>query len=167
MGMYYIEGMPESSYHKAKALNKKWVQSGRGEIRVVRSMKYHGKLYLFSKDGLPVGAIDGSANLGVISSDANNLRQYEVATLIESQLELSLIRALIDDIVNRSSVNIDEVDDMKIIRENNSYIGESDSAEKYQKRMWMHTRTIQQMFLSPCLLKFRQRQSGVPVRDTL
>lgn len=130
MGMYYIEGMPESSYHKAKALNKKWVQSGRGEIRVVRSMKYHGKLYLFSKDGLPVGAIDGSANLGVISSDANNLRQYEVATLIESQLELSLIRALIDDIVNRSSVNIDEVDDMKIIRENNSYIGESDSAEK-------------------------------------
>ncbi len=60
MGMYYIEGMPESSYHKAKALNKKWDQSGRGEIRVVRSMKYHGKLYLFSKDGLPVGAIDDS-----------------------------------------------------------------------------------------------------------
>lgn len=130
MGMYYIEGMPESSYHKAKALNKKWKKNGTGEIRVVNLMKYHGKLYLFSKNGIPLSAIDGSANLGVIRSDANNLRQYEVATLIDNQTELSLVNRLIEDITSRSSVNIDDAIDMPIIRENNNYLGESDSAEK-------------------------------------
>lgn len=130
MGMYYIEGMPESSYHKAKALNKKWRKNGIGEIRVVNLMKYHGKLYLFSKNGIPLSAIDGSANLGVIRSDANNLRQYEVATLIDNQTELSLIKRLIEDITSHGSVNIDDATHMQIIRENNNYLGESDSAEK-------------------------------------
>lgn len=43
--MYYIEGMPEGSYHTALKLNKKWQDSGIGEVRVVRSFKYHGKVY--------------------------------------------------------------------------------------------------------------------------
>lgn len=45
IGMYYIEGMPEGSYHTAVRLNKKWHDAGTGEIRIVRSFKYHGKLY--------------------------------------------------------------------------------------------------------------------------
>ena len=50
IGMYYIEGMPESAYRTAMHLNEKWMRSGVGEVRIVKSFKYHGKVYLFSKE---------------------------------------------------------------------------------------------------------------------
>ena len=37
IGMYFVEGMPESIYHTAIALNRKWVDAGIGEIRIVRA----------------------------------------------------------------------------------------------------------------------------------
>ncbi len=40
IGMYYIEGMPESSYHTAVKINQKWSAAGIGEIRIIRSFKY-------------------------------------------------------------------------------------------------------------------------------
>ena len=51
IGMYYVEGMPEGTYRTAVALNEKWRADGVGEIRMVRAFKYHGKLYVFHKDG--------------------------------------------------------------------------------------------------------------------
>ena len=39
IGMYYIEGMPESSYHTAVKINRKWADAGIGEIRMVRAFK--------------------------------------------------------------------------------------------------------------------------------
>lgn len=67
IGMYYIEGMPESAYRTAMHLNEKWMRSGVGEVRIVKSFKYHGKVYLFSKERaavenretIPVSAIIG------------------------------------------------------------------------------------------------------------
>lgn len=47
IGMYYIEGMPESSYHAAMRINQRWQEAGIGEIRVVKAFKYHGKMYAF------------------------------------------------------------------------------------------------------------------------
>ena len=75
IGMYYIEGMPEGSYHTALKLNKKWKDSGIGEIRIVKTFKYHGKLYAFYKDGVAHSAIIGSANLGAIKLEASNRRR--------------------------------------------------------------------------------------------
>ena len=85
IGMYFIEGMPEGSYHTAIKLNKKWQESGIGEIRMVKAFKYHGKLYVFYKDGKPISAIIGSANLGVIKLEANNRRQYEISAITEER----------------------------------------------------------------------------------
>ena len=45
IGMYFIEGMPEGAYHLAIKLNQKWKDLGIGEIRLVKSFKYHGKVY--------------------------------------------------------------------------------------------------------------------------
>lgn len=81
IGMYYIEGMPESVYHAAMKLNQKWQISGIGEIRIVKPFKYHGKVYCFYKDGNPISAIIGSANLGVIKLEATNRRQYELSAI--------------------------------------------------------------------------------------
>ena len=66
IGMYFIEGMPESSYRTALDINAQWNRKGIGEIRLVKSFKYHGKVYCFYKDDRIFSAIIGSANLGVI-----------------------------------------------------------------------------------------------------
>jgi len=65
IGMYYIEGMPESTYRTALALNEKWKADGIGEIRLVKAFKYHGKLYAFLKDDSVFSAFLGVAIYGI------------------------------------------------------------------------------------------------------
>lgn len=131
IGMYYIEGMPESTYRTALAINEKWKASGIGEIRLVKAFKYHGKLYAFLKGGVVFSAIIGSANLGVIKPEANNRRQYEVSALIRGTAEteeiLSHIRELQSD---RCSINIADVHDMTLIREINVSLTGVDTVEQ-------------------------------------
>lgn len=96
IGMYYIEGMPEGSYHTAVKINKKWADAGIGEIRIVRAFKYHGKIYCFYKNGEPFAAIIGSANLGVIKMEASNRRQYEISSLTTDSTECQEIAEFIE-----------------------------------------------------------------------
>lgn len=131
IGMYYIEGMPEGTYRTALAINEKWRVSGVGEIRMTRAFKYHGKLYLFLKDNLPKSAILGSANLGVIKQEANNIRQYEVSSITDQPSEcidiLRLIRKMQEP---RCSANIADITDMPIIREINTSLTGVDTVEQ-------------------------------------
>ena len=131
IGMYYIEGMPENSYHTAVKLNQKWKSSGVGEIRMVCAFKYHGKLYNFIKDGVCFASIIGSANMGVIKPDASNLRQYEVAVLTEEKSEcaefLSFTKKLKD---RRISANIEDIEDMTLIREQNVSLNGIDMVDR-------------------------------------
>ena len=121
IGMYFVEGMPEGSYHTALKLNRKWQESGKGEIRIVKAFKYHGKLYTFYKDNLPFSAILGSANLGVIKPEANNRRQYEISSIITDQNELTEISQFIDKLkAPNISSNIADIDGMPLIRETNT-----------------------------------------------
>lgn len=130
IGMYGKEGMPERSYHEAKAYNRKWRKDGIGEIRLVRSLAFHGKLYYFAKEKQPIAVINGSANLGVIKLEASNLRQYEVASLIDDPAEMLSTKELIDRInADPISSNIDEAKDLRLIREKNCDLGKSDLAE--------------------------------------
>lgn len=121
IGMYYIEGMPEGSYHTAMELNAKWKERGIGEIRIVRAFKYHGKTYCFYKNGTVFSAIVGSANLGVLKPEASNRRQFESAVITESPEEC----AEVADLVNRlkddaCSSNIGAITGMKLLREINT-----------------------------------------------
>lgn len=121
IGMYYIEGMPESSYHTAVKINKKWRASRTGEIRIVRSFKYHGKLYCFYKDGVPFSAIIGSANLGVIKLEASNRRQYEISSLTTDPSECKKISDFIQKLKSPAcSANIEDISDMPLIFEKNT-----------------------------------------------
>lgn len=131
MGMYFIEGMPESTYRTALEINKKWVDSGVGEIRVVRTFKYHGKLYSFYKDGKSTAAIIGSANLGVIKLEASNRRQYEVSAVTANAAECSEISDLINNLREPAcSVNIAEAVGMAIVRELNTSLTGVDTVER-------------------------------------
>lgn len=121
IGMYYIEGMPENSYHTAIKLNQKWMDSGIGEIRMIKSFKYHGKVYCFYKNGKPFSAILGSANLGVIKLEASNRRQYEISTLITEPDEVSAISNHIESLkAPNCSENIGTLKSVPLIREKNT-----------------------------------------------
>lgn len=131
IGMYYVEGMPEGTYRTALAINEKWRASGVGEIRMTRAFKYHGKLYLFLKDNLPKSAILGSANLGVIKQEANNIRQYEVSSITDQLAECNEVLRLIRKMQEpRCSANIADITDMPIIREINTSLTGVDTVEQ-------------------------------------
>lgn len=121
IGMYYVEGMPENSYHTAMRINEKWSNAGIGEIRIVKSFKYHGKAYCFYKNGEPFSAIVGSANLGVMKLEASNRRQYELAALTESVQEVNEIATHIQQLKGaRCSSGISEIVNMPLIHEKNT-----------------------------------------------
>lgn len=89
LGMYYIEGFPESIYNMAREIDSEWRSQGIGEIRLTKSMKYHGKVYGFYKDGKITSAVIGSHNLGALCHEAGNLRQYEISMYTEDLSECS------------------------------------------------------------------------------
>lgn len=121
IGMYYIEGMPERSYHIALELNKKWKELGIGEIRLVKPFKYHGKLYCFFKDGKPIAGIIGSANLGAIKLEATNRRQYEISAFTSNEKEVSDIANHIEKLKEPiCSANIVDITNLSLIREENT-----------------------------------------------
>lgn len=134
IGMYYIEGMPEKTYHTAVRLNKKWQDMGIGEIRIVRSLKYHGKVYCFYKNNAPISAVIGSANLGVLKLEANNRRQYELCSLTENISETQELADIVERIkAPICSINIADVDDMPLIREQNVSLTGIDTVEELPK----------------------------------
>ncbi len=121
IGMYFIEGMPEGSYHTAIKINRKWNENGVGEIRMVRSMKYHGKIYVFYKDNKPTASFIGSANLGVIKLEASNRRQYEISSVTNDANECEEIQRFIDRLkAPNISSNIADVSGMPLIHELNT-----------------------------------------------
>lgn len=121
IGMYFVEGMPEGSYHTAVRINNKWHTDDIGEIRMIKTFKYHGKLYCFYKDGKPFSAIIGSANLGVIKLEAANRRQYEIASITTEQSEVEEIAKHIEDLKSPNcSSNISDITGMPLIREINT-----------------------------------------------
>jgi hypothetical protein len=120
-GMYYIEGMPEGTYHTAKALHQEWTDHNCGEVRLVRPLKYHGKAYLFSKDGSPFRAFIGSHNLGAIKTEASNIRQYEISAATEDPAELAEIAKFTASLKARNvSLPISEIRGITLFRETNT-----------------------------------------------
>ena len=44
IGMYYVEGMPEGTYHTAIKCDNRWKEKNIGEVRMINTFKYHGKI---------------------------------------------------------------------------------------------------------------------------
>lgn len=78
-----------------------------------------------------MSAILGSANLGVIKPEANNIRQYEVASLLKDSSEVQEVLALIQKLQgNRCSTNISNATDIKLFREVNMSLTGVDTVEQ-------------------------------------
>lgn len=88
---------------------------------MLKAFKYHGKLYVFYKDGKPISAIIGSANLGVIKLEANNRRQYEISAITEEKSEIEEIVNHIEELKRPNiSANIASIEGMPLIHETNT-----------------------------------------------
>lgn len=118
IGMYYYDGMPERSYHTAVDISRRWEEKKLGEIRIVNVFKYHGKLYCFYKNGKPVSAVIGSANLGVLKPDASTLRQYELACITDDEAKCRELDAFTNKLAEYS-VRISDAD-LPLIKEKNT-----------------------------------------------
>lgn len=131
IGMYYFEGMPESSYHIAVSMDERWKRLEIGEIRVTNTFKYHGKLYCFSKEGKPFASVLGSANLGVIQLEASNRRQYELSCFIEDPEKCIELHNFFERLASdQCSENIAEISDMTLIRETNTSLSGIEFVER-------------------------------------
>lgn len=131
IGMYYIEGMPEFTYKICRDINKKWRESGIGEIRLVRTFKYHGKVYCFYNGNKPFSCIIGSANLGAIKLDANNRRQYEISACISDPNICEETSTFLGRLNSPNcTANIEDVTDLKLIREANISLSNIDSVSQ-------------------------------------
>ncbi len=144
IGMYYLEGMPEGTYHATCEFNKELKDANIGCVKLVKTLKYHGKLYVFYKDGKPFEAFIGSHNLGAIKAEASNIRQYEISAVTTNLDEINEIAQFIRQLEQENcSVDIDEAADMTIIRErNNALVGQefvtkitTDEVQAYKDRM--------------------------------
>ena len=131
IGMYFIEGMPESSYHASMEINAKWKSEGIGEIRLVKAFKYHGKAYLFSANDEPFDAVIGSANLGALKLEASNRRQYEFASCADDAESCQGLKMHIAQLAHQScSACIDEIDNIPIVHEPNTALENIDLVKK-------------------------------------
>ena len=144
VGMDSHEGMPEGTYNVAMALNENWVKKEIGEVRLVRTFKYHGKVYIFYKEGVPFAGIIGSHNLGAIKLEASNRRQYELSAVTEDVDELKELSSHIKNIMRtKCSANISELKDVPLIREENRALVDQEfvskvtpeEVEAYKKRL--------------------------------
>ena len=131
MGMYCVEGFPEGIYNTAMKINQTWQDDGIGDVRATKSMKYHGKVYGFYKSGNITAAIVGSHNLGALTTDANNLRQYELSVSTDVPEECKEI----DDhlkkvVVEPVSTPIDEISGITIIHEDNTKLNDVEGVVK-------------------------------------
>jgi hypothetical protein len=131
IGMYFIEGMPEASYHLAMNINERWQKRGIGEIRMVNAFKYHGKVYCFAKNNMVHSCVIGSANLGVLKLDAGNRRQYEFASYFDDPLVCREVSEHIEELKSpKCSVNISDAVNFPIIREINTSLMDIELVEQ-------------------------------------
>ncbi len=107
IGMHGREGFTQAQYEAAIDLANFLKEKGIGSVRVCTAFKFHGKTYVFGKDGsaVPVSAMIGSSNLGNILDN----RQWEVDALFTEGGVLSKLDALHNDLVEKVSKDILEL----------------------------------------------------------
>ena len=107
IGMHYIEKkFTRTQYDAAKALHRFLKENGTGEVRVVQSFRYHGKIYLAGKNSELFIGIIGSDNLRSIIDDYNNY--YEASVLVRDKELIADMKSFTDSLNEKAAVPFDE-----------------------------------------------------------
>lgn len=107
IGMHGREGFTQAQYEAAIDLATFLKEKEIGSVRVCTAFKFHGKTYVFGKNGepVPISAMMGSSNLGNILDS----RQWEVDALFKEGTVLTELDSLHEDLVQKASKDILEL----------------------------------------------------------
>jgi hypothetical protein len=104
IGMHYLDKFTKLEYNAAVGLNDFLRKEHRGEVKLVRPFRFHGKLYAYSNLSGPFAGIIGSNNLSSIVE--SRTRIYEAAALISEQEYAAKILEFIEVLSSVASDNI-------------------------------------------------------------
>lgn len=105
IGMHGREGFTQVQYEAAIDLASFLKEKGIGSVRICTAFKFHGKTYVFGKNGsppMPVSAMMGSSNLGNLLDN----RQWEVDALFTEEGVLLELDVLHNELVVKASTDI-------------------------------------------------------------
>lgn len=108
IGMHGREGFTRPQYDAAIELATFLRDKNIGKVYVCTAFKYHGKTYVFRKNGepAPASAMLGSSNLGNLLDN----RQWEVDALFTESGMLEELDTLHEDLISKASRDILEMD---------------------------------------------------------
>ncbi len=104
IGMHYFDKFTKIQYDAAMHLNDFLNRENLGEVRLVTTFRYHGKLYSYSNNGEPFVGIVGSNNLSSIVD--GGIRVYESSILLQEKDTLKQMKGFMDQLVRTSTTNI-------------------------------------------------------------
>lgn len=104
IGMHGFDGFTQLQFDAARYLNDFLTANNIGEVRIVKTFKFHGKMYSFSKKKVAFAGILGSSNL---SSVLDNQNLYEADLYINEGGLVNEIDSFIARLSKDASVSLD------------------------------------------------------------
>ncbi|TDQ11399.1 restriction endonuclease PLD domain-containing protein [Pedobacter metabolipauper] len=129
IGMHYFDGFTKGQLNAAIELNDFLLKSSMGFVSVSIASKFHGKMYSFIKFDNTINSVIGSSNLGSILNSIEKL--YEADLLVSGKLAEDINTRIID-LTKKLAVNIDDLNNFKIIEENDLLSG-NEGVERVSK----------------------------------
>lgn len=132
IGMHYFEGFTRTQYNAANSLNDLLIDSKLGSISLSDKMKFHGKMYSFSKGGNVTNGMIGSSNFSSVLSTSDRLYEADFlfSDITHSQTIDGYITQLIDKIGSPlNSINISTFKEYNSLLEDHYGVKKLDAAE--------------------------------------
>lgn len=127
IGMHYLEKFTRLEYNAALELNNFLKENKLGNVMLVTSFRYHGKLYSYSTDEGAFAGIIGSDNLSSIVMGRTSI--YESSILIDDKELAIQMRMFIEKLANTSTRFIDELE-INDFKEKNPLLEDHEFVEK-------------------------------------
>ncbi len=116
IGMHYFEGMSPVQLDALKSLDDALQAQNLGQVYMVTTFPFHGKIASFRKDEQIIGSIMGSSNLTNI---VQGQRQYEADVLFQNDSYSSELSDFITKLIDVSSKPFNTLEITPTIPENN------------------------------------------------
>lgn len=106
VGMHYFDGLTPVQNEALRDLDKFLQQAELGQVYMVTTFPFHGKVVSFSREEQLLGSIVGSSNL---SNIIDGQRQYEVDYFIENGNEREDLKRFIYELIFKSATPLSEL----------------------------------------------------------
>lgn len=127
IGMHYWDKFTKLEYNAAVGLNEFLHEKRRGEVRLVRPFRFHGKMYSYSNTNGAFAGIIGSNNLSSIVD--SRTRTYEASTLLSEKKDVEKMREFIGALSAQATDNLTDCV-ITEFKEQNTLLEDHENVEK-------------------------------------